>query len=88
MATFDPFQGYKSAIHDELTDATAVLDALDVVALGTKLSMRSAVGCSRTPPGTAAARATRWMGSRTSCAPGRSHSDRQTSGSAAAGVRP
>ncbi len=36
VATLDPFQEYKSAIDDELTDATAVLEALHVVALGTK----------------------------------------------------
>ena len=36
VATLDPFQGYKSAIDDELADATAVLDAFHVVALGTK----------------------------------------------------
>nr|WP_187345602.1 ISL3 family transposase [Serinicoccus sp. CNJ-927] len=36
VATLDPFQGYKTAIDDELTDATAVLDAFHVVALGTK----------------------------------------------------
>lgn len=31
VATLDPFQGYKSAIDDELADATAVLDAFHVV---------------------------------------------------------
>ncbi|WP_022924897.1 ISL3 family transposase [Serinicoccus marinus] len=36
VATLDPFQGYKTAIDDELSDATAVLDAFHVVALGTK----------------------------------------------------
>ena len=36
VATLDPFQGYKTAIDDELADATAVLDAFHVVALGTK----------------------------------------------------
>jgi transposase len=36
VATLDPFQGSKSAIDDELADATAVLDAFHVVALGTK----------------------------------------------------
>jgi transposase len=36
VATLDPFQGYKSAIDEELADATAVLDAFHVVALGTK----------------------------------------------------
>jgi transposase len=36
VATLDPFQGYKSAIDDELADATAVLDAFHVVALGTR----------------------------------------------------
>ena len=35
VATLDPFQGYKTAIDDELSDATAVLDAFHVVALGT-----------------------------------------------------
>lgn len=36
VATLDPFQGYKSAIDEELAEATAVLDAFHVVALGTK----------------------------------------------------
>ncbi len=36
VATLDPFQGYKSAIDEELADATAVLDAFHVVALGTR----------------------------------------------------
>ena len=36
VATLDPFQGYKSAIDDELADAAAVLDAFHVVALGTR----------------------------------------------------
>ncbi|QXT63744.1 transposase [Tessaracoccus palaemonis] len=31
----DPFAGYKTAIDDKLGDATAVLDALHVVKLGT-----------------------------------------------------
>lgn len=36
VATLDPFHGYKSAIDDELAEATAVLDVFHVVALGTK----------------------------------------------------
>jgi transposase len=36
VATLDPFHGYKSAIEEELGDATAVLDAFHVVALGTR----------------------------------------------------
>ncbi|KUG57115.1 transposase [Serinicoccus chungangensis] len=36
VATLDPFQGYRAAIDEELADATAVLDAFHVVALGTK----------------------------------------------------
>ncbi len=35
VAALDPFGGYKSAIDDELEDATAVLDAFHVVKLGT-----------------------------------------------------
>ncbi len=35
VAALDPFGGYKSAIDAELADATAVLDALRVVKLGT-----------------------------------------------------
>ena len=35
VAALDPFGGYKSAIDDQLEDATAVLDALHVVKLGT-----------------------------------------------------
>ena len=35
VAALDPFGGYKSAIDDELADATAVLDAFHVVKLGT-----------------------------------------------------
>jgi len=34
VATLDPFRGYHNAIHDELDDATAVLDAFHVVRLG------------------------------------------------------
>ncbi len=36
VAALDPFGGYKSAIDDELADATAVLDAFHVVKLGTQ----------------------------------------------------
>lgn len=36
VAALDPFAGYKRAIDDELEDATVVLDAFHVVALGTK----------------------------------------------------
>ena len=36
IATLDPFQGYKSAIDDQLEDAVAVLDAFHVVKLGTQ----------------------------------------------------
>nr|WP_306469884.1 transposase [Georgenia satyanarayanai] len=36
VAALDPFAGYKSAIADELADATAVLDASHVVKLGTQ----------------------------------------------------
>jgi transposase len=36
VATLDPFHGYKTAIDDELEDATAVLDAFHVVKLGTQ----------------------------------------------------
>ena len=36
VATLDPFQGYKSAIDDQLEDAVAVLDAFHVVRLGTQ----------------------------------------------------
>ncbi len=36
VATLDPFHGYKAAIDDEIAEATAVLDAFHVVALGTK----------------------------------------------------
>lgn len=35
VAALDPFQGYKSAIDDQLEDAVAVLDAFHVVKLGT-----------------------------------------------------
>src|SRR5690606_20300147 len=35
VAALDPFGGYKSAIDDQLEDATAVLDAFHVVKLGT-----------------------------------------------------
>jgi len=35
VATLDPFHGYKTAIDDQLEDATAVLDAFHVVKLGT-----------------------------------------------------
>ena len=35
VASLDPFGGYKSAIEDQLQDATAVLDAFHVVKLGT-----------------------------------------------------
>ena len=35
VAALDPFQGYKSAIDDQLQDAIAVLDAFHVVKLGT-----------------------------------------------------
>ncbi|OUM45704.1 ISL3 family transposase [Arthrobacter agilis] len=35
VAALDPFQGYKSAIDDNLEDAVAVLDAFHVVKLGT-----------------------------------------------------
>ncbi len=35
-ATLDPFRGYGNAIHDELEDAIAVLDAFHVVRLGLK----------------------------------------------------
>lgn len=36
VAALDPFAGYKTAIADELADATAVLDAFHVVKLGTQ----------------------------------------------------
>ena len=36
VAALDPFGGYKSAIDDELSEATAVLDAFHVVKLGTQ----------------------------------------------------
>ena len=36
IAALDPFRGYKSAIDDELAEATAVLDAFHVVKLGTQ----------------------------------------------------
>ena len=36
VATLDPFHGYKNAIDDKLADATAVLDAFQVVKLGTQ----------------------------------------------------
>lgn len=36
VAALDPFAGYKSAIDDQLEDATAVLDAFHVVKLGTQ----------------------------------------------------
>ena len=36
VAALDPFAGYKTAIDDELADATAVLDAFHVVKLGTQ----------------------------------------------------
>jgi transposase len=35
IASLDPFAGYKTAIDDQLEDATAVLDAFHVVKLGT-----------------------------------------------------
>ena len=35
VATLDPFHGYKTAIDDQLEDATAVLDAFHIVKLGT-----------------------------------------------------
>lgn len=35
VAALDPFGGYKSAIDDQLADATAVLDAFHIVKLGT-----------------------------------------------------
>ena len=37
VAALDPFAGYKSAIDDQLDDATAVLDAFHVVKLGTQV---------------------------------------------------
>lgn len=37
VAALDPFGGYKSAIDDQLQDATAVLDAFHVVKLGTQV---------------------------------------------------
>ncbi|GAA4719332.1 ISL3-like element IS1096 family transposase [Isoptericola chiayiensis] len=37
VAALDPFGGYKSAIVDQLEDATAVLDAFHVVKLGTQV---------------------------------------------------
>ncbi|WP_244667063.1 ISL3 family transposase [Myceligenerans indicum] len=37
VAALDPFGGYKSAIDDQLEDATAVLDAFHVVKLGTQV---------------------------------------------------
>ncbi len=37
VAALDPFGGYKSALDDELADATAVLDAFHVVKLGTQV---------------------------------------------------
>jgi transposase len=33
----DPFRGYANAIHDELPDTVAVLDAFHVVRLGTQV---------------------------------------------------
>ena len=36
VATLGPFQGYNTAIDEELAEATAVLDVFHVVALGTK----------------------------------------------------
>ncbi|MGB4890219.1 MAG: ISL3 family transposase [Propionicimonas sp.] len=36
VATLDPFRGYKNAIDDQLSDATAVLDAFHVVKLATQ----------------------------------------------------
>ena len=35
VAALDPFQGYKTAIEDQLEDAVAVLDAFHIVKLGT-----------------------------------------------------
>ena len=35
VAALDPFQGYKTAIDDQLEDAVAVLDAFHIVKLGT-----------------------------------------------------
>lgn len=37
VAALDPFGGYKSAIDDQLADATAVLDAFHVIKLGTQV---------------------------------------------------
>jgi transposase len=37
QAALDPFRGYANAIHDELPDAVAVLDAFHVVRLGTQV---------------------------------------------------
>lgn len=37
VAALDPFGGYKSAIDDELAEATAVLDAFHVIKLGTQV---------------------------------------------------
>ncbi len=69
VATLDPFHGYKNAIDDQLEDATAVLDAFHIVALGNRTvdEVRRRVQ-QHTPPGTAAAPGTRSTASARACA--------------------
>ena len=71
VATLDPFQGYKSAIDEELADATAVLDAFHVVALGTRCVDEVRRRVQQATTGHRGRKATRCTAYRRSCAPGR-----------------
>ncbi|WP_098464092.1 transposase [Isoptericola jiangsuensis] len=64
VTALDPYGGCTSAIDDQLDDATTVLDAFRVVELRSQV-VEGAPRSSRTPPGAAAARATRCSGIRT-----------------------
>lgn len=71
VATLDPPQGYKSAIDEELANATAVLDPPSTSSRSAPGAWTRPAGCSWPPPGTAAARAPGSTGSRRSRAPAR-----------------
>jgi transposase len=58
-AALDPFRGYANAIRDELPDAAAVLDALHVVKLAARRSMRSDAASNSRPCTGVATRTTR-----------------------------
>lgn len=71
IAALDPFAGYKTAVDDKLEDATAVLDAFQIVKLGTAVVDEIVAVSSRTPSVITVARATRSTRSRPSSAPAR-----------------